>query len=36
MIPRSMPKILQADAYAGFNELYDAKGRPGPVTEAAW
>jgi transposase len=27
--------ILQADAYAGFNELYDAKRRPGPITEAA-
>ena len=27
--------ILQADAYAGFGELYDAKRRPGPVTEAA-
>ena len=27
--------ILQADAYAGFNELYAAKRRPGPITEAA-
>src|SRR3984957_1011121 len=27
--------ILQADAYAGFGELYDAKRRPGPITEAA-
>ena len=27
--------ILQADAYAGFNELYDAARKPGPVTEAA-
>jgi len=27
--------ILQADAYAGFGELYDAARRPGPVTEAA-
>jgi len=27
--------ILQADAYAGFGDLYDAKRRPGPVTEAA-
>src|SRR5216683_80619 len=26
---------LQADAYAGFNGLYDAKRRPGPITEAA-
>ena len=26
---------LQADAYAGFNDLYDAKRRPGPITEAA-
>ena len=27
--------ILQADAYAGFGELYDAKHRPAPITEAA-
>jgi len=27
--------ILQADAYAGFNDLYAAKRQPGPVTEAA-
>jgi transposase len=27
--------ILQADAYAGFNDLYDAKRRPGRITEAA-
>jgi transposase len=27
--------ILQADAYAGFGELYDATRRPGPITEAA-
>jgi transposase len=26
--------ILQADAYAGFNELYDAARQPGPVTKA--
>jgi len=26
---------LQADAYAGFNDLYEAKRRPGPITEAA-
>jgi transposase len=26
---------LQADAYAGFNRLYDGARRPGPVTEAA-
>jgi transposase len=26
--------ILQADAYAGFNELYQADRRPGPITEA--
>ena len=25
--------ILQADAYAGFNELYASKRRPGPITE---
>lgn len=27
--------ILQADAYAGFNELYVASRKPGPITEAA-
>src|SRR5437868_13217896 len=27
--------ILQADAYAGFNDLYDAKRRPGRIIEAA-
>ena len=27
--------ILQADAYAGFGDLYDVRRRPGPVTEAA-
>ena len=27
--------ILQADAYAGFGELYEAKRRPGPIIEAA-
>jgi hypothetical protein len=27
--------ILQADAYAGFNELYDPARKPGPLTEAA-
>jgi transposase len=27
--------ILQADAYAGFNDLYDPRRKPGPVTEAA-
>jgi transposase len=27
--------ILQADAYAGFGDLYGARRRPGPVTEAA-
>lgn len=26
--------ILQADAYAGFNDLYNAARKPGPVTEA--
>src|SRR5205085_11038181 len=26
--------IMQADAYAGFNELYAGKRRPGPITEA--
>jgi hypothetical protein len=28
-------RILQADAYAGFGELYDGKRKPGPITEAA-
>jgi hypothetical protein len=27
--------ILQADAYAGFNRLYDADRTPGPITEAS-
>ncbi len=27
--------ILQADAYAGFNELYDLSRKPGPISEAA-
>ena len=27
--------ILQADAYAGFNDLYDPRRRPGPLPEAA-
>jgi transposase len=27
--------ILQADAYAGFGDLYNAKRKPGPITEAA-
>ena len=27
--------ILQADAYAGYNELYDGRRRPAPVIEAA-
>jgi transposase len=27
--------ILQADAYAGFNDLYHPARRPGPITEAA-
>src|SRR5262249_57957071 len=27
--------ILQADANAGFNRLYEADRRPGPITEAA-
>src|ERR1700730_9954586 len=27
--------ILQADAYAGFGDLYDARRRPAPITEAA-
>ena len=31
---RSFAGILQADAYAGFNKLYDGARRQGPVTEA--
>jgi transposase len=27
--------ILQADAYAGFGDLYDARRKPSPITEAA-
>jgi hypothetical protein len=27
--------ILQADAFAGFNALYEPSRRPGPITEAA-
>ena len=27
--------ILQADAYSGFNALYELRRRPGPITEAA-
>jgi transposase len=32
---RGLTGILQADAYAGFNRLYDGARRPTPVTEAA-
>jgi hypothetical protein len=28
-------RILQADASAGFSELYAASRKPGPITEAA-
>ncbi len=27
--------ILQADAYAGFGDLYSPDRKPGPITEAA-
>lgn len=27
--------VMQADAFAGFNDLYDGKRRPGPILEAA-
>ena len=27
--------VMQADAFAGFNELYDGRRKPGPVIEAA-
>lgn len=26
--------ILQADAYGGYNKLYEAERKPGPITEA--
>jgi transposase len=32
---RDYAGILQADAYAGFNRLYDADRKPGPITEAS-
>lgn len=31
---RGWQGVLQADAYAGYNQLYDAKRSPGPVTSA--
>ena len=34
-ISRPSTGILQADAYGGFNDLYKAHRRPGPITEAA-
>src|SRR5437660_2432082 len=27
--------LMQADAYAGFNKLYEASRKPGPITEAS-
>jgi transposase len=27
--------LMQADAYAGFNRLYEASRKPGPIVEAA-
>jgi transposase len=32
---RDYAGILQADAYAGFNRLYQADRKPGPITEAS-
>src|SRR5215831_7814239 len=32
---RDYSRILQADAYAGFNRLYGADRKPGPITEAS-
>jgi hypothetical protein len=32
---RGYAGILQADAYAGFNRLYEADRKGGPITEAA-
>ena len=34
-ISTSYAGLMQADAYAGFNRLYDARRRPGPIIEAA-
>jgi transposase len=33
-ISRATPAFLQADAYAGFNELYHPARKPGPILEA--
>jgi hypothetical protein len=32
---RDYARILQAEAYAGFNRLYEADRKPGPITEAS-
>jgi hypothetical protein len=32
---RDYAGILQADAYAGFNRLYEAERKPGPIMEAS-
>ena len=32
---RDYAGILQADAYAGYNRLYEAGRKPGPITEAS-
>ena len=32
---RDYAGILQADAYAGYNRLYEAERKPGPITEAS-
>jgi transposase len=32
---RDYAGILQADAYSGFNRLYEASRKPGPITEAS-
>ena len=32
---RDYAGILQADAYAGFNRLYETERKPGPITEAS-
>jgi Transposase IS66 family len=31
----SDPGLMQADAYAGFNRLYEAARKPGPITQAS-
>ena len=34
-IPNGTWRLMQADAYAGFNRLYEASRKAGPIIEAA-